>query len=993
MKKKFRRVLASLLAVLMILGSMPMTAFAFYNYEYDGYAELGEEDYVNWDGGFEFGDQIVITDPAGGEDHNSILTEMKPEMTITVSSMGNVNDGNYIRQQYYGWSPAQTYEKVKAAGNIKNPAELKAGDMIAIAFEFGGMECLYTCQTRGKYDPAYLEPGLIAGSSGNFSWRKATSSTQATPVVGATKFYAPFANTGTGCDPETSTFYTSMGSIEALYCRDANTKYDTISGMISNVMTFKVLQDCDLKDIMTLDLEGYTYIDPYNPYDPALLADENQPLEYIPDDQNYDFTPGSDILMERNGHMDIIWTDYEKAEETQQYTVKFTAADGSTVSETKYDAGTPADSVTVPSNTATKSDNDETHTVYTWPEVQDVTGDVEYKEVATPTAHQYNDVPGSSQDATCTAPGKEADQKCDVCQHVKTGAATDKLKHSYTGELTPVTDKTHANKCIYCQEVNPEATACTFKDQITEQPEIGKPGTKTWTCECGNSYTEVIPPLQKPQYKVEFKNAAGAIVSTEYYEEGTEAASVVVPANTATKSDNDETHTVYTWPEVQDVTGEVVYEEQSSSVAHDYKDVPGTAVPEQCEAPGKEANQKCDTCQHVKEGAVIPQKGHDWVEDSRTPATVKDAEKIHYRCNNGCGQTKTEDGQKALGINITVDAEELGTLTLTAGSDPVDVSEGKTVNVPYGTEVTLTAQANEGATFFGWEAEGTKVVTNETTYTFTAIADAKFTSLIEANSSSKFTVVFYDTYGNAISSQTVTNGSEIQIPDGPDFIGYTFEGWSMSDDEIKALTKAASITAKYVKNDSAKFTVTATGCEISGGELSGNDTLAEIPYDTLVTVTKADAKAWKIGEATVAYGDSYSFYVGSDVTVVPVTDEDVTAAPTVAAVSADQVAGSHKVVFLATRSMAGDATYVNAGFVYGKDLNNDDLVLEMVGKKGTKDTSGNVKAYYCTTDAQQFSVSYGVTAQTGTASARAFLAYESDGEITVIYAEPQVHTY
>ncbi|MGN0522323.1 MAG: InlB B-repeat-containing protein [Eubacterium sp.] len=944
MKKTFRKVIASLLAVLMIISSAPISALAYYDFTGTvGYVELGEEDYINWDSSWEFADEIY-TEVAADEylgGHNGILDWQSPELVFTVSDMGNTTDG-IIKNQYYGYSTTYNYDKVLADGHIKNPGELKAGDLIAVTCEVGGMETLYGYQIKGKYNQDYLIPCIAA------TGLDAKAATAATPVVGVTKYYSELLNAGTGLDLTDGNFNFGISAnittnASARYVKNADERFNSVSGLVANVFTFRVLQDCDLTDSNIWWFEE-AVIYPYNPYEPEIEA-SGIPLEYGCTGATLNFR-GEGQYQE----VPVIYTGYEAPAATTQYTVTFKDINDNVISETKYDENTAAADVAVPSSNTASTVTEDGHISYSWPEVADVTADVTYKEVENVTPHDFTgslvSVSATRHAATCAIDG---------CTY--TGIPVD-CTFDIEGEYFPAT---------------PEAS-----------------GSQEWLCACGNSRTDEI--LYVPSvYTVEFQNAAGDIVSSQDYGEGTAAADVAVPANTATISVGADGHISYSWPAVADVTADVTYVEVASEVtAHTLKDIDGTAQDATCTEGGKEADQMCDDCGYVVTGAPTIANGHSWTEISRTPATVKDAEKIYYECSID-GATKVEEGAPALGVNITVVAEDLGSVTLNGQ----DVTAGATVNVPYGSDVVLTATPNDStATFFGWTAENNKIVSENATATFKAIADVTYDAIIKSDADNRFTVVFYDTYGNAISSQTVASGADIVIPDGPKFVGYTFTGWSLTNDEIAALTASTSITAKYSKNASALYTVTADGCDITSAVGSATGSLADVPYDTLVTVTKQGAKAWKINDAVVAYGSSYTFYVGSDVTVVPVEDNVENAVPTVAAVSTSRIADSVKVSFLATRSMTSDCKYVNAGFIYGKNLANDDLVLEMVGKTGSNADSGLVKAYYCTTNAQQFSISYGVTAMAGTASARAFLAYEdATGEIQVRYAEPQVYTY
>ena len=121
-----------------------------------------------------------------------------------------------------------------------------------------------------------------------------------------------------------------------------------------------------------------------------------------------------------------------------------------------------------------------------------------------------------------------------------------------------------------------------------------------------------------------------------------------------------------------------------------------------------------------------------------------------------------------------------------------------------------------------------------------------------------------------------------------------------------------TVYAQYEKDAAATYTVTTDAdATVAYGSNSAQGTLADIPYGTQVTVSKDGATAWAIDGKIVAYGDSYTFYVASDVTVKAASA--TTQAPVVAAVSANQVAGSYKVEFVATRAMVDGCTYLKSG--------------------------------------------------------------------------------
>lgn len=369
--------------------------------------------------------------------------------------------------------------------------------------------------------------------------------------------------------------------------------------------------------------------------------------------------------------------------------------------------------------------------------------------------------------------------------------------------------------------------------------------------------------------------------------------------------------------------------------------------------------------------------------------TADQPEITTYTCKD-CGYSYTEETAPALaGVTVTVNAVENGSVTL-AGQD---VTAGGSKKFAENGTYTLVATPNENCTFVGWQT-GNKIVSTDATYTTVAIADVTYTPVF-AESAKPVQFTFVDMFNNVISSQSVASGAAVKIPQAPTYTGYTFTGWSADEATIKAATSSMTVYAQYEKDAAATYTVTTDAdATVSYGSNSAQGTLADVPYGTQVTVSKAGATAWAIDGKIVAYGDSYTFYVASDVTVKAASA--TTQAPVVAAVSANQVAGSYKVEFVATRAMVDGCTYLKSGFVYGKNLTDADLTLANVGKKGSADNSGVVKAAYAnsTEGSTQFILSYGISAQTGTASAKAFLTYkDQNGAVKTVYSDVMNHTY
>ena len=527
-------------------------------------------------------------------------------------------------------------------------------------------------------------------------------------------------------------------------------------------------------------------------------------------------------------------------------------------------------------------------------------------------------------------------------------------------------------------------------------------------------------------YTVKYVTEDGKDLGNETVEEGKSPASV---PTLPTKAPDAAGHYSYAWdtdPTTATISADTTFTAKLTTTPHNPQTLESNIVDATCEKDGsKTVTTSCSDCGYVisKNNVVIPATGHAWGEWKHDAATAeadathtrvcdKDAshkdtkacdftakvtqeatldqpEITTYTCKD-CGYFYTKETAPALaGVTVTVNAVENGSVTL-AGQD---VTAGGSKKFAENGTYTLVATPNADCTFVGWQT-GNKIVSTDATYTTVAIADITYTPVF-AESAKPVQFTFVDMFNNVISSQSVASGADVKIPQAPTYTGYTFTGWSVDEAAIKAATSSMTVYAQYEKDAAATYTVTTDAdATVAYGSNSAQGTLADIPYGTQVTVSKADATAWAIDGKIVAYGDSYTFYVASDVTVKAASA--TTQAPVVAAVSANQVAGSYKVEFVATRAMVDGCTYLKSGFVYGKNLSDADLTLANVGKKGSADNSGVVKAAYAnsTEGSTQFILSYGLSAQTGTASAKAFLTYkDQNGKVKTVYSDVMNHTY
>lgn len=687
--------------------------------------------------------------------------------------------------------------------------------------------------------------------------------------------------------------------------------------------------------------------------------------------------------------------------ETKSYTVNYVTEDGASLgTETVEEGKSPASVPALP----TKAPDAAGHYSYAWdtdPTTATISADTTFTAKLTTTPHNPQTLESNIVDATCDKDGsKTVTTSCSDCGYVisennvvipATGHKWGEWKHD---DSTAKAESKHTRTCAN-DATHTDSAACNFTSQVTQNQTSDQPEITTYTCkDCGYSYTEETKPALGHTHN--YGAPVADYTSGQAFVESKDYTHTATCTGEGTCSQPTKTDKCTFDNGVETKAATCTEDGVKTFTCTECGGTYTVAIPATGHAWGQwshdAATAEADAT-HTRvcanDASHTETKACDFTAKVTQEATLDQAEITTYTCKD-CGYSYTKETAPALaGVTVTVNAVENGSVTL-AGQD---VTAGGSKKFAENGTYTLVATPNADCTFVGWQT-GNKIVSTDASYTTVAIADITYTPVF-AESAKPVQFTFVDMFNNVISSQSVASGADVKIPQAPTYTGYTFTGWSVDEAAIKAATSSMTVYAQYEKDAAATYTVTTDAdATVAYGSNSAQGTLADIPYGTQVTVSKDGATAWAIDGKIVAYGDSYTFYVASDVTVKAASA--TTQAPVVAAVSANQVAGSYKVEFVATRAMVDGCTYLKSGFVYGKNLSDADLTLANVGKKGSADNSGVVKAAYAnsTEGSTQFILSYGISAQTGTASAKAFLTYkDQNGKVQTVYSDVMNHTY
>lgn len=746
------------------------------------------------------------------------------------------------------------------------------------------------------------------------------------------------------------------------------------------------------------------------------------------------------------------FNEFREAPKPSTHTITFTTIGGELTTQTVNDGVMP----TIPDNTATTKPvaSDSTHhsvTSYKWtPEVVAATADAAYTEEAVVTNPECKFVVTDHKDATykeagydvytCTEncgntytnpidklvcdhadtkvvnatkptinnPGNTGDTVCNVCgETIKAGTVIAQLKgEAYRAALKAAQDAT-VDPSKYTAESYAKVTEALAKyDEATVGAYTSQEDVDTAEAALKAAVEGLVANPTTETYTYNFIDGTSKPLTVNKGETPENFANT--PAKVTDNKNGTHTTTTYTWSQ-----DGFVFTEVGSDKVDDCTLKYETVTQPTIKAEGsKEAT--CPDCGHVSTlpidklngteyyaalEAAQSKNAKDYTEASyaKVTAALKDyaqatveAYTTQEDVDAATAALKDAVAKLDAGVVVTVASTTLGTTTLNGA----DATNGANARLAVGDDVVLTAKANnETGEFVGWKV-GNKIVSDEATFKTAATADITYEPVFAEKADTSFTVVFVDPYGNVIDTQTVDSAADITVPTEPVFPGYTFTGWSMTQEQISKLTDGATIYAQYKKDDVAKYTVTANDgatITVNGAEVASP---AQVAYDTKVSVHKDGAEAWKLADGTVVgYGDTYTFFCGSDIELTPVMTA-VQQKTTVKILSATPIEGTVKVSFLATRNIAPGETVVKQGFVYGKNLADSELTLDNVGNKGADANAGTVKILYNKNSAEQIALDYGLSKRDGKISAVAFVITKTaDGTLKPTMSNIESYTY
>ena len=899
MKKTFRKAIAVLLAVLMVAFSVPFSALAATN----GVADMfGSTDYTvtqnrKWwvddgvdasleklqstpeyrgyandetsGGSVDFGGEIADYASNGLEDHRN---DYKPVVAATVSNLGSkqdaeaaIADGTFAKyneqyiNQYYGVNASHTYEAVKAAGNIVNPAHVKAGQRIAITVEIGGFDVIQSGQFKGKFNTEYLQastPGSLTKVRDN--WKINTTAKGA--IKNGVSIYGDAMQFSSSTyNNEEGIWYGAITGVAAVNGNQNTSNFFGVGldgtskfgkyGMACYTYAFEVIKDCDLSEVFTFDRDDFGT--EFEPYYRDSLFDMQDPNLYL--------VTGDDSAR-TFANWALIWTDYAKdsTPETKTYTITFNDINGKTVdTQTVKEGDTP----TVPStNTAAtvnyKNDNKHEVTTYSWPAVSAATADATYTEVATTAEEKCNITYAETSKHTLVS-GTVLTGTCTVCNHVDTQTKDDKLDGTaYYAALdaAKAVDGTKYTAESYAKVTAALETYAQAKvEAYTDQAQVTAAATALENAVKG---LEALPTSDVYTYTF-----VGGKTQTVTADKG---AAPIAPANTAatTVDNNDGTHTVtsYTWEK----TGEFTFAEKANADTKDCTYGEYTTVTASTIAKAGTEKATCSVCGHedVRDLAKLDGtayyaalakaeavKADDYTAESYAKVTAAleanakaTVEAYTDQAQVTAAATALEDAVNGLVKVYTI------TFTNAAGTvvDTQKLAAGATPVAP------KTNTADTTATPAGSKQH------SHTTYSWPAV------SAVTANAN-------YDEVAKVVTEDCTKGKPVVTEPTldkpGSEVTSCTICGQVL---ETKVLPQLKGYDITVAK--------TAYGTTTLNSEDATNGKTTKVPANSTVTLTAqanegAEFVGWKVANKLVSTNETYSFTAVADTEVTPVFTE------------------------------------------------------------------------------------------------------------------------
>ncbi len=292
------------------------------------------------------------------------------------------------------------------------------------------------------------------------------------------------------------------------------------------------------------------------------------------------------------------------------------------------------------------------------------------------------------------------------------------------------------------------------------------------------------------------------------------------------------------------------------------------------------------------------------------------------------------------------------------------------VSIPGNTVIKVTAADVPGYVFRGWVRGGTAdkgtFLRTEPSFNIRLVSNLCLTAVydeLEPVDSDSVTVEFYNENGQFISDVNVAKETPFASVSKPDMknyslTGYNFLHWSITKDEAIAdnhiFDRLTRVVAQYEVEDTEYLVDVPEGLGFEDGKYV---------YNTPVTLNAGKEVAWTRNGKTVAFGDTYSYFVW-DKEEISYSEDVSEKAPTIVLDATKKADGAVMIEW-----DAAGASVVEVGIVY-TNIGGKADITSFTGKAVSKSKEN-----------------HGQFAAIGDGTARGYLAYKDGSQTRVVYTD------
>lgn len=311
-----------------------------------------------------------------------------------------------------------------------------------------------------------------------------------------------------------------------------------------------------------------------------------------------------------------------------------------------------------------------------------------------------------------------------------------------------------------------------------------------------------------------------------------------------------------------------------------------------------------------------------------------------------------------------------------------------------GDHITVTAAAAEDYSFLGWydKTEETPYHTGEplsvaSSYTFPVDRNKNLVAVYDRESEKQATVIFESSYGQEIQRIQLDAEDAITLPAGPSRYGYSFTGWSMTEEQIREQIKSGTSTVTV----SPVYDLEGMEYEITVNHGGGGGTY-QINHVVTITADKPEEGMkflyWREDTSgrIVSYRSTYQFYAMENTSLTAyydLADTQVVDEGIAEIIKIKIDSSKLNISFVTMHTVPKGCSIKNAGIVATSDAG-----IGMSGEGFNKDSAAYVRGKAWSGNTYRFTWTKKSVKEDETWYARAYLVFtDANGNEFTVYSD------